>query len=153
MPNLATTDDLAANHGTVCFRPADDDDRRGNGGRCYHAVDTGSVSPCFRPDDDQPAASATDPGRPVSPCLRPDDGDVNSCFRPDDDQPAAGATDPGRPSHPCFHPDDGNVNSCFHPEEPPVNSCRRAGDDLVSDLHLALTGVEEQHLATLAVRS
>jgi len=53
-------DDIAASHGTVCFRPADDDDR-GNGAGCYHAAD-GSVSPCFHPDDDQPAASATDPG-------------------------------------------------------------------------------------------
>jgi hypothetical protein len=91
----------------------------------------GSVSPCFRPDDDQPTASATDPARPVSPCFHP--GDV--ALR-----------------------DGGNVNSCFHPGDTSlrdggnVNSCRRAGDDLAAGLHLALTGAEQQHLAALAVR-
>lgn len=117
-----------------CFRPADEgdagisfhaDDQPGNGAGCFHPVDSGSVSPCFRPDDDQPAATTTDPGRPVSPCFHP--GDVSL-------------------------QDGGNVNSCFHPEEPPVNSCRHAGDDLVAGLHRTLTGAEEQHLAALAVR-
>ena len=50
---------------------------------------------------------------------------------------------------PCFRPEDnpdemrnGDVNACFHPDH----------DDLVAGLHLTLTGVEEQHLAALAVR-
>ncbi len=134
MPNLATTDeDLAVR---VCYHA-------GNGGEagfCYRPADDIAASHgtvCFRPADDDDRRG--NGGR----CFHAaDTGSVSPCFRPDDDQPAASATDPGRP-----------VSPCFHPEEPPVNSCRRAGDDLASDLHLALTGVEEQHLAALAVRS
>jgi hypothetical protein len=76
----------------------------------------GSVSPCFRPEDDPDE-------------LRHHDGDVNACFHPDNDP------------HEMRH-HDGDVNSCFHPDH----------DDLVAGLHLTLTGVEEQHLAALAVR-
>ena len=72
----------------------------------------------------------------VSPCFRPEDnpdemrnGDVNACFHPGD-------------VNSCFHPDDRDVNACFHPDH----------DDLVAGLHLTLTGVEERHLAALAVR-
>jgi len=53
---------------------------------------------------------------------------------------------------------DGNVNACFHPDDDPVelrngngnvNACFRPDD---GDVDLGLTGVEERHLAALAVR-
>ena len=66
--------------------------------------------------------------------------DVNACFHPDDDQHEMRHRDGN--VNACFRPDDGDVNSCFHPGD----------DDLAAGLHLALTGVEEHHLAALAVR-
>jgi hypothetical protein len=108
-------------------------------------ADDFEVRICFHPGDDLPGNGGG--------CFHPSEASsVSPCFRPDDDEPAASAAAPGRPVSPCFRPDDGGVNSCFHPGQPPVNSCRHAGDDLVSDLHLTLTGVEERHLAALAVR-
>ena len=74
-------------------------------------------------------------------------GSVSPCFYPDDEAV--------EPSHPCFYPDDepvelshrdGNVNACFHPDDGDVNACFHP------DLHLGLTGIEEQHLAALAAR-
>ena len=87
----------------------------------------GSVSPCFRPEDDPDE-------------MRHRGGDVNACFHPDDDTYEMRHRDGN--VNACFRPDDGDVNSCFHPDQ----------DDLVAGLHLTLTGVEEQHLAALAVR-
>ena len=141
-------------NGAGCFRPADDSG--GEAGFCFrpadatapntaskgfYASDDGSVSPCFHPDDDQPAAVAADPGRPVSPCHHPADPDVNACLHP------------GANANGCFHPEEPDVNACFYPgAQPPVNSCRHATDDLATDLHLALTGIEERHLAALTGR-
>jgi len=146
--------DRERGNGAGCFRPADDSG--GEAGFCFrpadatapntaskgfYASDDGSVSPCFRPDDDQPAAVAADPGRPVSPCHHPADPDVNACFHP------------GANANGCFHPEEPDVNACFYPgAQPPVNSCRHASDDLATDLHLALTGIEERHLAALTGR-
>lgn len=47
----------------------------------------------------------------------------------------------------CFRPDDGDVNACFHPDQS-VTAGRHVGENL----DLGLTGVEERHLAALAVR-
>jgi hypothetical protein len=89
----------------------------------------GSVSPCFRPEDNPDEMRHR--GGDVNACFHPDNRDVNSCFHPDDGDVRV-----------CFHPDDGDVRVCFHPDH----------DDLVAGLHLTLTGVEEQHLAALAIR-
>jgi len=62
---------------------------------------------------------------------------VSPCFRPEDDPDEMRHREGG--VNACFHP--GDVNACFHPDH----------DDLVAGLHLTLTGVEEQHLAALAV--
>jgi hypothetical protein len=96
----------------------------GNGGRCFHPGDDGA-----------PAAS-------VSPCFHPGDGDGEPiAHRPE-------------PVSPCFHPDDHRV--CFHPggdaaeSGSSVSSCPHPADDLATDLHLSLTGLDERELAALA---
>ncbi|GIF46339.1 hypothetical protein DFJ67_5004 [Asanoa ferruginea] len=79
---------------------------------------------CFHPAD-QPSLR----GGSVSPCFHPgEDAGVNLCHH---------AAEPGNGAG-CFHPSD-DVNCCYHP----------ADNDLAVDLHLALTGIDERHLATL----
>jgi hypothetical protein len=65
----------------------------------------------------------------------------------------------------CFHPGDASATAqpvaiCFHPGDEtttvdghrPVSPCHHPDDDLADGLHLALTGLDERHLAAVAAR-
>jgi hypothetical protein len=65
------------------------------------------------------------------------------CYHPIDDiEMRIGTT-------PCFDPGPSArnpVDMCFHP----VSPCYHPGDDLVTDLHRALSGADERDLAALS---
>jgi hypothetical protein len=75
-----------------------------------------------------------------------DRGNGGRCFHPGDDlAPMASVS-------PCFHPDDEGDVALAEPAERPVSPCHHPADDLASDLHLALTGMDQRELAAVAGR-
>ncbi|QLQ35342.1 hypothetical protein [Micromonospora robiginosa] len=68
----------------------------------------------------------------------------NLCFHPGDDidEPTA--------QHLAVGPGGGGGQACFHPGDADGTPTERLADDLAADLHLALTGIDDQQLAVLA---
>jgi hypothetical protein len=103
------------------------------------------VAMCLRPGDEEASAEAL----PVRICFRPGDeeasAEVRLCFRPGDEE----ASDV-RPVAICFHP--GDETAVVGEGNRPVSPCHHPVDDLASDLHLALTGIDERQLAAVAAR-
>ncbi|TWJ21259.1 hypothetical protein JD76_01369 [Micromonospora endolithica] len=110
----------------------------------------------FRPGAGDDELMARHPG--------PGGGGGNLCFRPGDDgdELVARHGGIGGGGYACFHPGDnepvaqhrgpggGGGTCCFHPGDEGGAPMARLADDLATDLHLALTSIDDRHLAVLA---